>query len=235
VRWSLCPVIMPSMMGWIFLLLVSVIGVSFIAGTAVATYAAFRKTRGWRRWAYPISGLLMAIGAVGFFGAGFSALGGLNWLGQSFEWPVGYNGQILKLADGTYVVPLDHAGRVQVYDPDWRFRRSWAVDAGGGTFKVYSRDGKGIDVATARKSRHYVYTADGALQSQEEYPPGEYEPFPSGGVSAFVPTPWWGWVFTSPLYSWLCAGFGMAISIAMNRRRKKSSRAGAATPKKPTR
>jgi hypothetical protein len=49
---------------------------------------------------------VFCFGVAGFFGSGFASTGGLDWLG-SFEWPIGYTSGVLRLHDGSYVVPHD--------------------------------------------------------------------------------------------------------------------------------
>ena len=84
---------------------------------------------------FSISCLFIAVGAMGFLGSMLSAVGGLNWLPDSFEWPAGYVDGVVYTNNGIYIVPLTPSGRVQLYDAEWKFIRGWHVDAGGGTFK----------------------------------------------------------------------------------------------------
>src|SRR5215831_20079947 len=106
------------------ILLVVLIGGTVIVFAVLIPYSRDRGT-GWRRWLTALASCLVVVGAAGFFGSGLSAVGGLNWLPNSFEWPVGYSGGILTTAEGLHVVPHTPSGRIQVYDADWTFRTGW--------------------------------------------------------------------------------------------------------------
>jgi len=174
-----------------------------------------RKERSWRRVVTVVAGTLMMIGALGFFGAALSAIGALNWLPSSFEWPAGYTKGVVSTADNYHLVPHTPSGRVQVYDRSWKFLRGWNVDAGAGTFKLYITDTNHIHVVTARGRMHYVYEISGKLLSSESYEEtgANYSTFGSRGSSYAVPTPFWLYVFSSPFYSWLAAGAGIGLFV----------------------
>ena len=72
------------------------------------------------RWIAGVAGLLILVGAGGFFASGLAALDVVKVPG-SVEWPAGYVNGVVTTADGKYVVPLMPAGRVQLYDSQWRF------------------------------------------------------------------------------------------------------------------
>src|SRR5579863_4024374 len=75
-----------------------------------------KNETGTRCWLIGTAATLVIIGAIGFFGAALSASGGLNWLPNSFEWPVGYASGVVSTRDDLFVVPHTPSGRVQVYD-----------------------------------------------------------------------------------------------------------------------
>ena len=71
------------------------------------------KKQGGRRYLIAAGATLMAIGIIGFFGSGVSALGGLNWLGPFFEWPVGYTTEAVTTKTGLHIVPHTASGRIK--------------------------------------------------------------------------------------------------------------------------
>ena len=96
------------------------------------------------------------VGAAGFFGSALSAVGGLNWLPHSFEWPVGYAGGVVSTSEGLHVVPHTPSGRIQVYNANWTFRTGWHVDAHAGAFKLLAPAEGRLDVITSRGRWHYA-------------------------------------------------------------------------------
>jgi hypothetical protein len=196
------------------ILLVLLIGGTFIVGAALIPFSSERG-RGWRRWLTIAASCLLVVGAAGFFGSALSAVGGLNWLPSSFEWPVGYATGVVSTPEGPHVVPHTPSGRIQVYDVNWSFRTGWHVDAGGGTFKVLAPAEGRIDVITARGQWHYVFDTDGRLISKNTYRPKSYGSFPEEGESVVVPTAPWLWVFSNPGISWVVAAMGMVILVIM--------------------
>jgi len=171
-----------------------------------------KRLTGWRRGARLLGSLFIVVGGMGFFGSAFSALGGLNWLPNSFEWPVGYASGIIRTGNGLYVVPHTAAGRIQIYDSNWKFQRGWPVDAGGGTFKLVPSGEDQFDVITARMQLHYVFNTNGKWISKTEYPPASYDSFHDSGQSFVVPTAPWLWAFTNPFISLAAIMVGMILS-----------------------
>jgi hypothetical protein len=207
-----------------FIMLILLIGSSWIILAAAGLFSARRET-GWKRLLDSVASVVLVVGGIGFFGSSLSAVGGLNWISRSFEWPVGYASGIVSTENGLHVVPHTPSGRVQVYDSNWNFVRGWQVDAGGGTFKLVASKDNHIDVMTARGSWHYVYTIEGDLLSKGTYHPRAYSSFPDNGISFFVPTPPWLLVFSHPFIAWgvAAAGIGMlAVADKKKRREKKN-------------
>jgi hypothetical protein len=180
---------------------------------ATTTLLSARNEAGPKRFLLLVAPFFLALGALGFFGTAISSIGGLNWLPQSFEWPIGAASGVVETSDRFFVVPHTASGRIQVYDPHWKFTRGWHVDAGAGTFHLFISDPDRINVITARGQWHYVYSIEGTLLSAEHYPPGSYDSFPRQGTSHIVPTPLWLWTFTSPAYSWLAAMLGIVLLV----------------------
>jgi len=118
----------------------------FLAGLEIVRQV---KRGGRVNWLVSIAGLFLMVGAGGFFAAGLSAMGVIT-LPDSFEWPSGYVRGVVQTQDGKYVVPHIPAGRVQLYDSQWRFIRGWHADASGGDFSVACLPTGEIVVFTAR-------------------------------------------------------------------------------------
>jgi hypothetical protein len=207
-------------MNFVFIVLVSIIGGTFVS-MAVLTAIRAKRYRAGKRWLTAIGGILLALGGLGFFGSAFSAGGGLNWLPASFEWPIGHASGVETTKDGTHVVLHMASGRIQIYDQNWKFVRGWHVKAGGGAFRIRLTDADQIEVVTARGRMRYHYNLDGALLSQEKVDSQNYPGFADIGVSANVPTRWWLWMFTSPVYSWLVGAAGGILLALSSRIRSK--------------
>lgn len=192
------------------ILLVVLIGGTFMVGAMLIPFSS-EPGRGWLRWLTITASCFAVVGAAGFFGSALSAVGGLNWLPNSFEWPAGYTGGVVSTAEGLHVVPHTHSGRIQIYDNKWRFLTGWHVDAGAGVFKILAPADGRIDVITARGQWHYVFETDGRLVSKESYRPKSYGDFPKEGESVVVPTAPWLWGFSNPVFSWAIAATGMVL------------------------
>jgi len=165
------------------------------------------KKGGGTGWIIGPLGFLLLVGIFGFFVAPLAAMGVLK-LSNSFQWPAGYANGVLRTPDGIYVVPLVPAGRIQLYDSQWRFLRGWQVDALAGDFQVESRPNRTIEVFTARGRHHYYFAESGGLiSSQTLSSDTEYYSLHSEGISAVVPTSPLLWVFSSPFISWSGSGW----------------------------
>jgi hypothetical protein len=210
-------------MSYLFALLIlgmACVGVLF--GALMMVAAAW--VPGWRRWLAVLGGAMVAVGIIGFLGQAFSAVGGLNWLPRTFEWPAGSVDGMITTPSGLRVVPTTAAGRVQVYDAEWNFIRGWHIGAGAsGAFALRPLDDDRFEVFTARGDHHYVFSIDGELISEGTYPGGDYSKLSTAGQPAVVPTSWWLWVFTNPLHGWLVFAGGFALfGLACIRRKRQA-------------
>lgn len=196
---------------------------------AVVEFRSATKAHGWRKFVRLFAAMCIGVGSLGFFGTALIAIGALNQLPTSFEWPVGYATGVVSTKDNYFVVPHTPSGRVQIYDSNWRFLRGWNVDAGAGTFKLHITDTNRIHVVTARGRMHYVYDLNGKVVLIENYSATgrSYSSFPEEGHSYLVPTPVWLWSFTSPLYSWLTAVIGLGLFTLNDKLMRKPTRAPA--------
>jgi len=79
--------------------------------------------------------LLFLAGYVGFSTQMLLSVGAFD-LPLRVQWPVARAVGVVQLPDGGYVVPLRVVGRVQIYDPEWRFQRGWQVPSFGRSFHV---------------------------------------------------------------------------------------------------
>ncbi|MBI3863458.1 MAG: hypothetical protein HY290_16325 [Planctomycetia bacterium] len=199
------------------IMLAVLIGGTFILVAAISPFVHRYPRRG-MRIAAAIASVFLVVGTAGFFGAFLSAGGGLNWLPESFEWPVGFADGVILMPDGTHVVPHSPSGRVQVYDRDWRFVRGWPVDAAGGTFKLLPAGDDRVEVITARRTLRHTYTLAGKLIESASYSPASYSSFPDRGEKVAVPTSLWLRSFSHPFYSWACGVVGMLILIVLERK-----------------
>jgi hypothetical protein len=161
-------------------------------------------------WFTAAGSMLVAVGLIGFFAGHVAAVGGLNWLPASFEWPVGNVDGVVRTSDGLNIVPHQYASRIQVYDDEWRFRRGWQLDSGGGLLKLFVTDPFHVHAVTARGEWHYVFDLEGRVVSKQSYAPASFDSFPDLGRAANVPTSPWGWVFSRPFYALFVGFVGMA-------------------------
>ncbi len=184
-----------------------------------ATNIAFsQRNLTWKAILNFVASGCLVIGALGFFGSALSATGGLNWLPQSFEWPIGTASGALTKPDGTVIVPHTPSGRIQVYDKDLSFQRGWFINAEGGTFKLLPSDGNSFYVLTARGNHSYLYDVHGSLLTHENYQAGAYSVATDTGECVTVPTPFYLLVFAHPFVSWIVAAIGMFLAIFNERR-----------------
>ena len=167
-----------------------------------------REVRDWRRWIVLSSSFLVAFGALAFFSQGISAMGGLNWLPPTFEWPAGHVDGALTTADGSHIVLLRGPGRIQVYDPGWRFLTGWPA---GTALKLRLLEDGTVE-AFAKGLKGFVFDFQGKLITQRVYGVREMVDLENSsprGERVFVPTSPSLYIFSSPFFSGLVAGVGM--------------------------
>ena len=95
----------------ISVLMIAFLGLGWILS---ALFICLEKGRnpGKNKWVVHVAGFFMIVGAAGFFGSALSAVGVLNRLPHSFEWPIGFASNILKMENGNIVVPHVPSGRM---------------------------------------------------------------------------------------------------------------------------
>lgn len=159
-----------------------------------------------------VASFLLVVGAIGFSIPFFASDGGLNWLPESCEWPVGHADGVVSMKNGLHIVPQRNVYRIHVYDSDWAFIRSWPINAYGGSFKIRAADDESIEVVTARGDRRYVFNIDGELLSDDPYE-GDYSSFPDSENSVTILPALWLWVFADSFNAWFVLGAGVLVML----------------------
>jgi hypothetical protein len=168
--------------------------------TALRGVAKQRETGERFRWVGSVAGFLITLGALGFFGQAFLATGVVR-PPNSLELPPGNVRGVVTSSEGNHIVPLVPSGRIQVYDPHWKFLTGWQVEAHGGDFTVESPQSGVVEVYTGRGSHHYTFTEKGQLISSTTHDQASHR---NGSRAPYtvVPTPLLLWPFSSPFLSW---------------------------------
>jgi len=202
-------------------------GVSVIGMAIVAPFVgAFRHTQP-RAGVFAASALII-MGTTGWFGSSLSAVGGLNWLPRSWEWPVATANGVITMPDGTHVVPHVFSGRVQIYDAHWKFLRGWAIGSWGGDFRVAPSGADRFDVMKARSDWRDTYRLSGehvARARLERY----YWTLPRYGERLCVPTSPWLLIFSGHMTTWLMYVFGL-VTLGFLKWRENRALNGAGEP-----
>ncbi|MCI0641961.1 MAG: hypothetical protein L0Y72_27495 [Gemmataceae bacterium] len=199
--------------------LVLLIGVPFVLFALLGAFDSWRRLRGIRRVVGTLGGILLATGGGAFFSIALSSLGGIP---TTFEWPVGYSNQIIKLPNGLQVATHTPSGRMQVYDQDWRFQRAWSVDASGGTFKARLTETGLLEVWTARGQMRFLFDSQGGLVDSGSYAPASYSSLQESGTAGYVPTTFFLWILAHPFVAWAVGLVGLLMLVSSDRRRMQS-------------
>lgn len=128
------------------------------------------------------------------------------------EWPAAIQSNVVWI-DGKYYVP-HMIGRLQVYDSEWQFQRSWHVPTDGGIYWVEKGPDDSIQVRTARGNRLLRYTRAGELLFE-----GTHSDYSETGVLMVVPTPYPLWLLAHPVGFWLVGAIGMAMALLVDKLR----------------
>jgi hypothetical protein len=199
-----------------FELLLIAFALFWIGAASRAVYKQLREGSS-PNWVVGISGFLIIVGAIGFFGSALVAEGTII-PSTSFEWPAGHANHAVNLSDGGHAIGLEPVGRVQLYDSAWHFVRGWQIDAKGGDFSIVSAEDDLLNVYTARSRMLYVFSDAGKLVSSASYSQG-FSDIPRGG-SLNVPTSPLLWPFSSPFGCWALIVLG---SLGMRAAKKMST------------
>jgi hypothetical protein len=157
------------------------------------------SSQSWLAW---LAGCLVIIGGGCFFGNALAAMG-IMPVEPNFEWPAGTVDGVVQGADGIYAVPIEAAGRVQLYDESRKFIRGMQVDGEGGSLKLWLSSPGNVEIYTARGRKHFTYSYEGTLLHSNTYT-DEFIDLP-GGDKQTMPVVWWGWPLSSPFHGWLLA------------------------------
>ena len=184
---------------------------------------AMRKEKLLRHTAINIvAGACLIIGAVGFFGTALSGSGALDWLPDSFEWPVTSTDNGLILDDGNIVFPHTSSSRIQIYDRHREYLRGWTVESDGGDFKIAPSTDPNFYVYTARGDLRHEFNAQGERLSSGRYSE-EYSKIRGANEHVEFDTALYLWPFTHPFTSWLFAAIGLILAALSIRRKRRGS------------
>lgn len=126
---------------------------------------------------------------IGFFGARLSALGGLDGLPKTFEWPIGTANEVLVLSDGTNVVPHIPSSRIQIYNKKLEFQKSWVIEAEGGDFKLYATEDGTFHIYVIETKKRYEYNTSSKLIATAKFQPIEMNELEYESKKVRIPTP----------------------------------------------
>ncbi len=152
-----------------------------------------------------IGSLLLAVGGISFFGTSLSAIGAWSF---TFEWPIGHASQLIQLPGGGQLAAHIPSGRIQIYDPSWKYLVGWNVEASGGDFKVKVVNPHLLEVLTRRGYKRFFFKLDGSVVKSDLTNKVDYEIFAAGGSPGPVPTPLILCIFANPIIAWAVALVG---------------------------
>ncbi|WP_420237869.1 hypothetical protein ACOBR2_20135 [Telmatobacter bradus] len=201
---------------------------------AVVLFLAVRKgilvlRNVWNAGKFPailwsVFSLLFLVGYLGCFTQWSLGMGA--FLPGNVEWPIRSAVNALPLQDGSFAVPLQAVGRVQIYDGQWRFVRGWQVPAQGRSFRLDVMLDGAIRVINRRQQVSFYSEGGQVMEARSHAPLNENEPI--GALPLDLPVR----ITTNPLLllfasrfaSWSVAAFGALGAFLIGRLARDGSR-----------
>lgn len=204
--------------------LVTLVALIFVLGAVESVRRKSRSRGGFRARDIGFA-VLMSYGGIAFFSQILATVGGLWFIGPSFEWPVGVPDAVTLDSQGRRIAALTTCGRIQVYSEDGRFLRGWFVESSGGPFSTTVKEGDHIEVLTVRGRKRLLYSPTGELLERGIYH-GEYSAsqVPAPTTTDFH-TPVLLWPFSHPFIAIAVAAVGIA-GLGVTRRRERAVKQG---------
>ncbi len=112
------------------------------------------------------------IGLFGFLGGAVVAMAGNRLPMRAFEFPLGDVQDLDVDRDGNVVLALGFYGRIQLYDANGRFRRSWSADSRGGPFTVSFQSADRVASYAGRRDSTVLFNLAGDRVREEAKPAG---------------------------------------------------------------
>lgn len=184
-----------------------------------------RKSRSLVFWVLRgLSGFLVILGAFSFFVPFVAVVGGLQFLGNEFEWPAGYSNKAVIDPEGNHIVAMHWMGRIQIYDAERRFVRGWWLPQGGdGEVKIRLFENGNLQVWQAKQYSGFAFTRDGNLLWQSKITPDEFKNAQAAPyTAAWFATPWYCWPLAHPIYGWLTVAVGGIASVLLEKLERRS-------------
>ena len=192
-----------------FTLLLAAIATYFLTLGPWAPFSA--KAQAWAKQRLAILGtILVALGATPLVANQLEAMDLMNWLPPAFEWPSGF-APVASTPSGIHVVSLIPSARIQIYDRDWHFIRGWNVGTFGAGFYATPLAADRIEVAPEHGPRQYVFSLSGNLVAVENHPAIHSQILMTLTKAQYVPTRWWLFPISEPLWSITVWGIGMGL------------------------
>ena len=185
------------------------------------------------------SAVAVIVGIVGFLAGAVVALAGHRLSLRSVEFPLGHVQDIAVDHQGNIILALGFYGRIQLYDANGRFRRSWSADALGGEFTVSFRQPDLVASYAGRRGSTVFYTLAGEpVREERDEASGSPDDKPLSiagpggtrlsvhrplfwpmvvretdrGVATLIAEPWYLRPVEGPLPTWLLACAGGLLS-----------------------
>jgi hypothetical protein len=183
----------------------------------VAEFIFFRKKITLKTLLLIIPQTLFVIGFIGFLSFGLSIWGGTNLLPETFEWPVGKTTNFLVTKNGTNVVLLPDSGRVQIYNDNLEFQRSWGVYSSKGHLKIQTASDSKFYIFSDMEHRKLLFDNHGNLHSTENYSMDEYRNVKKNNQSLEIPTVFYLKIFSHPVLPWLLMAISAFVAFIINK------------------